>query len=116
MIPAKRKVGHDLFELLMKQGRSYHSEHFSLRVVLRSSQEKAQFSVVVAKKVDQKAKLAVWRNTLKRHMYKLLRPAISVAKPGSLSVFFLKKKVEASKLTSLNLEVFTALKKAGVIA
>ncbi len=112
MIPAKRKVNHGLFEPLIKKGRTYPSEYFSLRVFFSSTAEPAKFSVVAPKKLE---KSAVKRNAIKRRVYSALHPLLPVSKPGSLCAFFIKKKVEARLLPQLSSEIMAALKKAGVV-
>ncbi len=113
MIPSRRKVGHGLFEALMKKGRFYPTEHFSCRVFFSGVGGPAKFSVVVPKKIE---KSAVKRNAAKRRLYAALRPFLPAAKPGSLCGFFLKKKFDGRALPFLALEMAEVLKKAGIIA
>ncbi|MEK7574812.1 MAG: ribonuclease P protein component [Patescibacteria group bacterium] len=115
MIPAKRKVSYDLFEGLMKKGRVHHSEHFSFRLFTEASAVPARFSVVVAKKIDPKAKSAVWRNTVKRRFYTLLRPLLLRSRPGTIGVFFVKKTAEAATRAQLSAEIEEVLNKAGAM-
>ncbi|MBI2476342.1 MAG: ribonuclease P protein component [Candidatus Taylorbacteria bacterium] len=112
MIPAKRKVSRDLFKVLMRKGRSYHSAGFSLRVFFGNNDKPAKFSVAVPKKLE---KSAVRRNGIKRRVYGVLHSFLPIARPGSLSAFFIKKKIDARALSGLNPEIQTILKKSGVI-
>lgn len=111
MIPSAQKVNSDLFKLLMGRGRGFNSESFSLKVFFTGGSLKPKFSVVVSKKLE---KSAVGRNKIKRRIYSLLRSHLKTAKPGSISVLFLKKKVGRDILFPLNLEIDTLLRKAGV--
>lgn len=112
MIPSSRKVGKDLFEPLMKKGRSFLSESFSARVMVGTTDLPARFSVVVAKKLE---KSAVQRNTYKRRAYSLLRPFLDRVLPGTICVLFLKKKVNKSHLPHLATEIETFFKKANLL-
>lgn len=112
MIPSSRKVPKDLFEILMKQGRSFSSESFSARVVVGAGGLPAKFSVVVAKKLE---KSAVQRNTYKRRVYSLLRPFLDRVPLGTLCVLFLKKKANKSNLPNLAIEIESFLKKSKLL-
>ena len=66
MLPSKRKVTRALFKSVLEKGRSYASEHFSLRVVFLS-QGLTRFAIVVPKKVE---KSAVKRNIPADNIFK----------------------------------------------
>lgn len=116
MIPARRKVNRILFERLLKQSRVYHSPHLSFRVNIFASNQPARFSVVVSKKIDPRAKSAVWRNTMKRRAYTMVRSVIPRVTLGCVGVFFLKKGFHAVSVSTIKLEIDEMLKAAKVIA
>ncbi|KKT45125.1 MAG: hypothetical protein UW34_C0005G0011 [Parcubacteria group bacterium GW2011_GWA2_44_15] len=112
MIPSSRKVGKDLFETLMKKGRSFTSESLNVRILAVTGGQPARFSVVVAKKME---KSAVQRNKYKRRVYSLLRPFLDKVQPGSVCALFLKKKVGKGDLSLLNTEIKTFFKKFALL-
>ncbi len=112
MIPSKQKVGVQLFKTLTQKGRSFHSESFSLRVFFDDKAERPHFSVVVTKKLE---KSAVKRNAMKRKVFVLLRPFLSLARKEAVCAIFLKKKTDSKTLPALKVEIEVALKKAGVV-
>ncbi len=112
MIPSSRRVGRSFFQVLLTKGRFYVSETFSVRFLSDGTTLPARFSVVVSKKLE---KMAVGRNTLRRKMYSLLRPFLGSVRPGTLCVFFLKKKVDKSQRLSLALEIETFFKKSKLL-
>ncbi len=112
MIPSSRRVGKDLFETLMTQGRFYPSETFGARVIVDPKGLPARFSVVVSKKLE---KSAVRRNAYKRRVYSLLQPFLNRVSPGVVCALFLKKKADRSGLLLLAVEIETFLKKATLL-
>ena len=111
MIPSKQKVSTGLFKVVLEKGINFKSESFSLKV-LPLAKGTARFSVVVPKKIE---KSAVGRNTIKRRVYRVIRPILSLAKPGSVCIFFIKRKISLESLPVLSCEVVVALEKTGVI-
>ena len=111
MIPSKRKLNTAIFKAVLEKGKNYHTENFSLKV-FRYGNNDSRFSVAVPKKLE---KSAVKRNTMKRLMYGLLHQLFPIVKQGNLSVFFLRKKINAKFLLLLNNDIKKVLKNAGVI-
>ncbi|MSU55488.1 MAG: hypothetical protein EXS46_03050 [Candidatus Taylorbacteria bacterium] len=112
MLPSKQKVNKELFGLLMKTGRSFHSDIFSLRVSPSPDHSTSRFSVVVQKKVEKEATL---RNRAKRRVYPIIKGLWKEVKPGLLGGIFLKKKITTYSTEVLRKEVENLFKKAGIV-
>ncbi len=112
MIPSKRKVGKHLFKAVLSKNRSFHSDHFNLKIS-NIGKNKAKFSVVVSKKVE---KTAVNRNLTKRRVYGVCRPLIKDVVSGTVGVFFVKKSVVGIPFNDLELEVKNLISKTGIIS
>jgi ribonuclease P protein component len=104
MLPASQRLSRVEFSTVFKNGRRFHSEHFTL-VYDPTFPTKA--SVVVSKKV---AKLAVTRNLLRRLAYATVRSFFIPATSGGLIVLY---KVGTLKVSrhSLTAELTTLLAK-----
>ncbi|MFQ5661670.1 MAG: ribonuclease P protein component [Candidatus Paceibacteria bacterium] len=99
-----------LFNEVLKKGKSYHSPHVSLKVLSVARSEKSSFYFVVSGKVIKKA---VKRNLFKRRGRSIARQ--SGAKPGYVGAFFAKKGAGALEFAEFKAEILDLLKKAKLI-
>ena len=93
---------------IIKEGVSYHSPSFSLKV-LRNNEAKNMFSVVVSKKV---AKTAVSRNANKRRVREAIKKTLNI-KQGFSFVLFIKKDLKTNTFKDLSNEIFALLARVG---
>lgn len=108
-----------LFNDVLKKGKSYHSPHLSLKILnVRSSTSnttsntinKSSFYFVVSGKVIKKA---VKRNLFKRRGRSIVRS--SGAKGGYIGAFFAKKGTGSLEFAELKKEILDLIKKAGIL-
>lgn len=112
MIPSNRKVSKELFKILLKTGRFYQSESFSVRTFFYPKLSHSRFSVVVSKKVE---KTSVRRNLLKRRLYAILAPFLLEVKAGTVCAFFVKKNFSEKSWLELETETNNVLKKLSLL-
>jgi ribonuclease P protein component len=104
MLAKSKRLPRKLFLVLRGPGRTFHSEHFSLRTA--ESGDDTRIGVSVSKKIS---KLATTRNRTRRRVY----AAVSEALPLPKKLFLISAKTGADKLKgeSLEAELAELLKK-----
>lgn len=98
------------FATLGKQGSVVHSKHLTLKYVLNVSSESC-FAVVVSKKVVAKA---VERHKMRRRTYEVIQKVLPYLNTPLHAIFFTKPGVTELPFSTLEDEVQTLLKEAGV--
>lgn len=97
----------------MKNARTSHSEHFSVRVgLLPTPDSPSRLAVVVASSVIRQAS---GRNTLKRRVRGVLRAELPGMKNGLALAFFAKKGAGKLGFAQIEEEVGSLLRKMGVV-
>ena len=86
---------------IMKEGVSYHSPSFLLKV-LKNNTDKSLFAVVVSKKV---AKTAVARNKNKRRVREVLKKTVTKIPSGRSYIVMLKKDLNTSVFSDITSEL-----------
>ncbi|MDQ3076611.1 MAG: ribonuclease P protein component [bacterium] len=109
MLPHNRRVSTALFDEIMKSGTTYHSDHISLRIHRITAQNLSRFSVVVSKKVENKA---VSRNVLKRRLYSVLSMSLSSIPPGYAGILFIKKGFSSLSVDYIKKELAIIIEKS----
>jgi ribonuclease P protein component len=107
MLPRHRRVSTVLFKEIMKDGKSYHTPHLSLRWKHMTAPNQSRFSVVVPKKTEKRA---VGRNYTKRVVYTLLNPYLH---KGIMGIFFVKKSFSKEEIPMIENQVKELLKRLG---
>jgi len=107
-----QSVNRALFSVILKEGRTYHSPHLSLRVHRIKPTEEGVFAFVVSKKVT---KSAVRRNLLKRRGRHILRASADTIQRSFAGIVFFKKGAEKLSFYELQEEILLLLRKAGVL-
>lgn len=111
MLPQKRKVGTELFPLVLKGGKAASSEHFSFKFVPISGTQENKFSFVVSGKVSKKA---TERNLLKRRGYVVIKKNNISKKTPIAGVFFAKSGATKLSYNALEREISGLLVKARI--
>jgi ribonuclease P protein component len=106
MFPRSSRLERNHFEAVLKEGKAFHTAHFSLRIAEKKGLDKGLFSVVVPKAV---AKNAVVRNKVKRRVRALLKECI----PSSplLTAIFVKKGATALSIDEYRSELSQLMSK-----
>lgn len=112
MLPRKRKVGIELFPLVLKKGKTISLEHFSFRFTPISGIQESKFSFVVSGKVSKKA---TERNLLKRRGYVIIKKIPALKKIPTAGVFFAKGGATKLSYAALEQEINNLLIKAHLI-
>lgn len=107
MIPKEQRIKRGEFEEILKKGRTYHSDLFSLRFLYEKTLKNSHFSVVVSKKV---AKNATERSKIKRRLYYILKKHSRVPKKPYFVAFFVKKDIKNIKFKDLEEKTLKVLK------
>lgn len=103
MLPKKKRVTKDLFQNIIKTGRTISSPLFLFRYI---PQKTPQYAFVAPKTV---AKQAFLRNKLRRQGYSALRQNPKI--PNVLGVFFYKKGSKEATFKTIRDDVSTVLTK-----
>ena len=103
MLPKKKRITKDLFQDIMKNGKTASSPLFTLRYI---PSKVGQYAVVAPKTV---AKQAVLRNKLRRKGYSIL--AKIPQKPSILGIFFYKKEAKQADFQALESDMMALLSK-----
>lgn len=90
---------------VIKEGVAYHSPSFLLKV-LKNTEEKTLFAVVVSKKVS---KTAVGRNKNKRRVREVLKKALKEKKEHNFYIVILKKDLNKSLFGDIKNELIKLL-------
>lgn len=112
MLPRKRKVGIELFPLVLKKGKTVSSEHFSFKFTPISGIQESKFSFVVSGKISKKA---TERNLLKRRGYAMIKKIPALKKIPLAGVFFAKQGATKLSYGVFKKEVDELLTKAHII-
>jgi ribonuclease P protein component len=91
MLPKEKRINRELFEIIFKKGE--RRENIFFRAVFLSS-EKQRFSIVLSKKVENKA---TKRNTIKRKISSLLEEKIKNKEAVGVNIIFFVKKLGNKK-------------------
>lgn len=87
MLSKKKRVSRALFDELLKKGKFFDFEYFSIKV-FRPNKTEQRFSVVVSKKVSKKA---VLRNSIRRLFYRAISENIKILPTEVVLGIFVKK-------------------------
>ena len=112
MLPQKRKVGTELFPLVLKGGKTVSSEHLSFKFVQIPSIQENKFSFVVSGKVSKKT---TERNLLKRRGYAVIKKNGVLKKIPLAGVFFAKSGATKLSYSALEQEINSLLIKARIV-
>jgi ribonuclease P protein component len=112
MLSQERHVSQSLFAQILKEGKSFHTQHLSLRVCVRKDQGKSAFSFVVSSKAVKKA---TERNLLKRRARHVIKKHLPDIKEGYFCAFFFKKELVTFSFTSFEQELLDGLKQAKML-
>jgi len=112
MLPQKRKVGTELFPLVLKSGKTVSSEHLSFKFVPILGTQENKFSFVVSGKVSKKA---TERNLLKRRGYAVIKKNNTLKKIPIAGVFFAKSGATKLSYSALEQEINSLLIKARIV-
>ncbi len=112
MLPKQRRVGKEYFERIGKNGVSYHSPFFSVRILKSPEHKESKFSFTVSKKVSPGA---VERNLLKRRGYSVVKDLLTKTQPFLLCAISIKKGAEVLLFQKFKEEIITLFKKATII-
>ena len=77
MLPKRKRLTKEQFELIFSSGKKKYTEHF---MYMRVPSDESRFAVVVSKKIDKKA---ISRNRKRRQIYNLLTTSVvsNIQKP-----------------------------------
>jgi ribonuclease P protein component len=102
MLPKKKRVTKDTFQVIMTKGSPSYGSFFVFRYI---KQEKPLYAFVVPKKI---VKSAVKRNSLRRRGYNILKgyPLLS-----NIGIFFYKKEALSASLDDIKKDIDSILKK-----
>lgn len=106
MLPKKKRVTKDIFQIIMKKGNMLSNSLFSFRYL---NQENPQYAFVVPKSV---AKRAVVRNKLRRQGYNAIRTMDTLS---GLGVFMYKKQNKEVPFSEIKESIKSLLNKAKII-
>ena len=106
MIPKKKRVTKDTFQIIMEKGSIFHSSFFMLRYLIQNN---PSYAFVAPKKI---AKTAVKRNFLRRRGYNILR---SFNLNKGAGIFFYKKEGLIASPVEIKNDIDILLKKAKII-
>ena len=114
MLPKKQRINRDLFQLILKEGKRYHSPHLFLTVAdaLSGQNTPSRFAFSISKKV---LKNATERNKCRRRGYFVIaRHKLSITS-GFLCLFSFKKGAGAIAFPMLEKEIIDLLSLAHII-
>lgn len=103
MLPKKKRVTKELFQGIMKNGKTLVSPLFILRYI---PQKSPQYAFVAPKTV---AKQAVFRNKLRRQGYNALNQNPKI--PCILAVFFYKKEAKKASFKDIKENIYSIISK-----
>lgn len=106
MLPKKKRVTKDIFQLIMDKGNIVYGSFFTLHYI---KQDSPQYAIVAPKKI---AKTAVERNALRRQGYNILKTFDLKAEAG---ILFYKKEALNTKIDELKKDIDYIFKKAKII-
>ena len=112
MLPRKNRLVRNDFPKNSIQGKTFHSEHFFLKITENKEEIPSKFSFIVSKKT---AKLAKERNFLKRRARASLIPYLKNIKPSFLGIFHIKKGVETISFSDFKAEIMSLLEKSQLL-
>ena len=110
MLPRSQRLSVEQFNLVMENGRAYHSSLFLLR--LTKVDGKSRVSTAVPNKV---AKKATERNRLRRSMYNGVQPLMKKVKDGYFVVVFAKNTAVSASQEDINNGINEIFVKAGLL-
>lgn len=106
-----KRVTRELFSIVMKNGASYHSPHFSFRVA-ENGTKGYHSATVVSKKI---ALRAIIRNKTKRRAQHTIQTLLPLIQKPFIGVFFVKKGGTTLPYTIFKEEIKSLLQKAKLI-
>jgi len=112
MLNSERRISQSLFDQILKEGRSFHTERLSVRVCRKKDGGKSAFSFITPSK---SFRTAVLRNFLKRRGRHVARKHLASLKEGYLAAFFLKKEMSSLPFPEFEQEILSGLKKANLL-
>lgn len=112
MLKKSRRIPRSSFLAVLRQGKSFHSTHFSLKIKRGIAGEEDSFSFVISKKI---IRTAVKRNVVKRRGYHVLRDVFGSIKKPYKGIFFVKKGAGELSFNELKKEILSLLKTANLI-
>jgi len=107
MLKKNHRLKRIYFEEIFKSGKILHSPNFIIRVLPAKSWDDVAFSVVVSKKVVQRA---VLRNSNKRRVYNSLKIALESLEKPYKGAIVLKKDIRNISPKSISDELLKTLK------
>lgn len=111
MLARKHRINKNLFREILKKGKNYNSDFFSLKTAPVAGNAPL-FSFVVSKKT---AKKAVARNKLKRRGRYIARKHLNFFTKGAANIIFFKKGSETLKFSDLEEKMIELFKKAELL-
>ena len=114
MLPKKQRLSKNSFEKVLKKGKIFSSEHFTLRILFSAEKKDVlpSFAVISPKKIF---KTAVARNSARRKVYSALASCPSVNSPRNVSaLFFYRNAPKKKTFIDLQKEIGALLSKAGL--
>src|SRR5688500_18822435 len=111
MLPSTRRVPKKLFQEVLEKGKSYHSDHFSLRIVKiepPKTEQLSRFAFSIPKKLDTRA---TRRNYVRRKGVAILKPLLPAIPDGWVGIFFAKPNSLSLSTEDFSKEITFLLKK-----
>ena len=112
MLAKKNKIDTSLFKEVMKSGKAYYFDCFSIRVLKKADLKNSRIAFVAPKKQFKKA---VERNSAKRKGFNIIKNLYEEITPAYALIFFLKKEAEQLTFDDFQKEIISALKRVGVL-
>lgn len=112
MLPKNKRVTTELFQKILKEGKSLHTPALSFRYLRETTPDSSRFSVFVPKKV---LKLATKRNYLKRKVNSALRSVYPQLRNSFIGVVYAKNTTINLTVTEIAEELKNLFKKSGIL-
>lgn len=114
MLPKNKRVTKDIFPIILKKSKIFHSKNLTLRVSRnKNNNETTKFSFVVSRKVSNKA---TERNLLKRRGNGIVSKLDKNIKNGFICVFYVKKSLLSVSYHDMEEEITRILGNAKIIS
>lgn len=113
MLPSKNKINTQSFKEVLKKGKTYNFNHFSLRVLkVYNKGEKSRFTCVVPKKIIKKA---VLRNLLKRQVFNIINEISDDINDNFIVIIFCKPEINKLSFYELKAEIISIFRKINLL-
>ncbi|MBU3925579.1 ribonuclease P protein component [Patescibacteria group bacterium] len=111
MLSRKHRINKSLFKEILKNGKNYNSDFFSLKII-HNFKNGPCFAFVVSKKT---AKKAVARNKLKRRARYIVKKYLNSFKKNTANIIFFKKGSETMEFSELEKNMLELFKKTRIL-